>query len=236
MNSPASQLLRSLWIGATAHGYASAVLVGGLSNPSALHDALNGLTGVRFFDQVEEYTNLFRRYRYRSMRLIAAAYVGVWALMIARYGLKRGTLVTAPSVIGVLATFAFFGWCGTPVHLIHCLSALLVLSMGVDYTVYFAECMRARRPVEATILAVELCASSALLSFGLLALCRTPVLSAIGTTVFMGMLIAFVLSPFSYIIDETPFSSQFSALKLFDLSVLPGRAAKSDRREKRTEN
>jgi predicted exporter len=74
------------------------------------------------------------------------------------------------------------------------LSALLVLSMGIDCSICYAECARAQRPVGPTLLAVELCAVSTLLSFGLLALCRTPVLSAIGMTVFTGMAVAFLLS------------------------------------------
>jgi predicted exporter len=192
--SPASQMLRALWIGSTPHGFASAVLVGGLSDPAVLKETLKEVSGVRFFDQVEEYSHLFSRYRRLSMGLILLAYVGVWGLMILRYGPRRGTWVTVPSAGGVLLTFAFFGWFGIPVHLIHCLSALLVLSMGIDCSICYAESARAQRPLGPTLLSVELCAISTLLSFGLLALCQTPVLSAIGMTVFIGMAVAFLLS------------------------------------------
>jgi predicted exporter len=196
--SPASHLLRSLWIGSSQHEFASAVLISGLSDPGRLRASLKDMKGIKYFDQIEEYSNLFRRYRHLSLRLILAAYCGVWVLTILRYGFKRGTWVTFPAVAAVLFTFALYGWCGVRVQLIHCLAALLVLSMGIDYTIYFAECARARRPVDSTLLAVEMCAVSSLLSFGLLALCKTPVLSSIGMTVFCGMLIAFLLSPMPY--------------------------------------
>jgi len=202
LRSPASQMLRALWIGDTAHGFASAVLISGKADSSQLIPALKDLPGVRFFDQMEEYTALFRRYRRLSVGLIGMAYVVVWALMMVRYGVKGGTLVTAPSVGAILLTFALFGWCHVPVHLIHCLSALLVLSMGIDYTIYFAESARAGMPAAPTFLAVTLCATTALLSFGLLALCRTPVLSSIGMTVFCGMALAFLLSPFPYVLGK----------------------------------
>jgi predicted exporter len=198
LKSPASELLRRLWIGSSAQGFASAVLVSGNADSHLLMSALNALPGIRFFDQMEEYTALFRRYRHLSMVLIGIAYVAVWGLMMVRYGIKGGTFVTLPSVGAIAFTFALFGWCGVPVHLIHCLSALLVLSMGIDYAIYFAESARVALPPEPTLLAVMLCACSTLLSFGLLALCRTPVLSSIGMTVFCGMALAFLFSPFSY--------------------------------------
>ncbi len=198
LSSPASQLTRSLWIGSTAHGFVSVALAGGLSEPAQLKASLASMEGVQFFDQVEEYTSLFRRYRHLSMALLLAGYLCVWAFVSWRFGLRRGVWVTAPSLFGVLATFALFGWCGVSLNIIHCLSALLVLSMGVDYPIYFAESVRNKRPIGPTLLAVELCACCALLSFGLLALCRTPVLSSVGITVFPGMLIACLLSPLPY--------------------------------------
>jgi predicted exporter len=108
--------------------------------------------------------------------------------------------VTLPPVGALLFTFGLFGWCGVPLHLIHCLASLLVLSMGIDYAIYFAECARAGAPPGPTLLAVEMCAFCTLWSFGLLALCRTPVLSAIGLTVFGGMLISFLLSPLPFLV------------------------------------
>jgi predicted exporter len=201
LKSPASQLLRSLWVNST-RGFASAALVSGPADSVALIGRLKDVPGVRVFDQIHEYTELFHRYRHLSMGLIVAAYGVVWMLMMWRYGLKGGTLVTAPSVGAISFTFALFGWFHVPIHLIHCLSALLVLSMGIDYTIYFAECARAGTPPTPTLLAVTLCAGTTLLSFGLLALCQTPVLAAIGMTVFFGMALAFLFSPFPYLVRK----------------------------------
>ena len=97
LKSPASQLLRALWVNST-HGFASAALVTGNADSRLLAARLKDLPGVRVFDQIDEYTQLFHRYRRLSMGLILIAYLGVWALMMARYGVKGGTLVTAPSV------------------------------------------------------------------------------------------------------------------------------------------
>ena len=204
LQNPVSQTLRSLWVGSTPHGYASAVLVGGLADTAALRAALRDVEGVRFFDQLEEYSNLFHRYRHYSVALMAIAYAGVWGLMMFRYGFKRGTYVTLPSLGGILVTFALLGWRGIPLHLIHCLSALLVLSMGIDYAIYFMESARAQGAPGATLLAVELCAFSTIWSFGLLALCRTPVLAAIGIVVSAGMTFAFLFSPWPAIIAGAP--------------------------------
>src|SRR5262249_30258983 len=96
--SPASHMMQSLWMGQMPRGWASAVLVGGSADSQVIEQALGSVPGARFFDQTEAYSNLFRRYRHLSMGLILMAYLGVWVLMMFRYGLKAGTGVTAPSV------------------------------------------------------------------------------------------------------------------------------------------
>lgn len=199
LKSPASEKLRSLWIGPVEKGVASAVMVSGFGNANALSQILKECSGVKYLDQFAEYSQLLRQIRRQSVRLMMLAYLGVWLLMMARYGIKTGTLVTAPSVAAVLMVFAGYGFAGVPLHLIHCLSALLVLSMGIDYSIYFAECARWEFPAGPTLLAVGLCAATTFISFGFLALCRTPILSSIGITVFFGMFIAFIFSPLPYV-------------------------------------
>ena len=58
-----------------------------------------------------------------------------------------------PPVVAVAFTLALFGYFGVRLHLIHVLSFLLVLGIGIDYTLFFAE---SKQHPESTMLAIFL--------------------------------------------------------------------------------
>jgi predicted exporter len=194
--SPASAGFRNLWIGKTINGFASVTLVSGVRQRSGLEQALTGVPGVRYFDQVEEYSELLKRYRIKSTTLVFLAFLVACGLLMVRFGFQGGVWANRPPLIGVLFAFSFFGWSGQPVHLFHTLGAFLVLAMGMDYGIFFAECRRFPSLLTSARLSVSLSAATTLVSFGLLALCSNPAVSAIGQTAFIGLFIAFLISPF----------------------------------------
>jgi predicted exporter len=75
----------------------------------------------------------------------------------------------------------------------HCLALLLILGMGVDYTIFLAE-----SPADedsTTMLALLLSALTTLLSFGLLSLSSQAVLQSIGLTTLIGVAAGLLLAP-----------------------------------------
>jgi predicted exporter len=72
------------------------------------------------------------------------------------------------------------------------LGLVLVLGIGIDYTLFMAECRE--KPVS-TLLAVSLSAATTLLSFGLLSLSQTTAIQTFGLVVLVGIFIAFILAP-----------------------------------------
>jgi predicted exporter len=70
---------------------------------------------------------------------------------------------------------------------------VLILGIGVDYAIFFAESESDQRPV--TMLGVWLAALTSLLSFGLLALSQVPAMTQIGLTMIIGILVSLLLSP-----------------------------------------
>jgi predicted exporter len=73
------------------------------------------------------------------------------------------------------------------------MALVLVLSIGVDYSIFLAETSSQRQRV--TMLAVVMAAATTLLSFGLLALSSVQAVHAFGTTMLIGILLAFLFSP-----------------------------------------
>ncbi len=190
--SEASAPMRHLWLGATPRGQAAVVVLGGLDPKLDLSAWTASRAGVSYIDKVASISALMHRYRLLGAELVALSYLVIFLLLMWRYGLRGGLMAVLPPLLAAVFTLALFGWLGHPMNLFHVLALLLVLGVGIDYAIFFAEVGGAR---PTTMLAVLLSATTTLLSFGLLALSATPVLQAFGLTVLFGIGAAWLLSP-----------------------------------------
>lgn len=191
--SPASAPLRHLWLGETERGFATVVFLSG--GDTAALEAVEGQDKhAAFVDKVRDTNQLFERYRKLASQWVVAGYVLIFLLLLKRYGLYRGALILTPPLLAALSVLLFLALSGLPLNLFGLLGLLLVLGIGVDYTLFFAE-TGATRDHDATFMAIILSACTTILSFGLLALSETPVLRLFGTTVWLGISVALVLSP-----------------------------------------
>ena len=119
------------------------------------------------------------------------------ALVAIAVGLREPQRVVrvAGAIAGaVLMTVAVLTAAGVRLSLIHIVSLQFVAGVGLDYALFFA-----RRQLDAeerarTLRTLVTCNAMTVLTFGLLALCRTPLLRQIGVTVVIGALAAFVFA------------------------------------------
>jgi predicted exporter len=114
-------------------------------------------------------------------------------LLAWRYGLKGAVKVMAPPLLAVLLAPALRAWFGGAFTFFDGMALVLVLSIGVDYSIFLAETSPQRQRV--TMLAVTMAAATTLLSFGLLALSSVQAVHAFGSTMLIGIFLAFLLSP-----------------------------------------
>ena len=111
------------------------------------------------------------------------------ALAVLAAGLRdprRVARVLAPIAGAGLVTLAILTAAGERLSLIHIVSLQFVAGVGLDYALFFA-----RRQLDAeerarTLRTLITCNAMTLLTFGLLAFCRTPLLREIGETVAIG--------------------------------------------------
>ena len=74
----------------------------------------------------------------------------------------------------------------------------MVLGIGIDYTLFFAENRHVdQQQTRSTLLSISLSAATTLLSFGLLALSDTLAIHSFGITVLTGIIVAWLLAPMS---------------------------------------
>lgn len=120
----------------------------------------------------------------------------VLALVI---GLRRprAVLATAATVAAaVVVTVALLTAAGVRLSVFHIVSLQFVMGVGLDYALFFARRQLDEEERARTLRTLVTCNAMTLLTFGLLAFCRTPLLHEIGTTVAIGALLALLFAFF----------------------------------------
>jgi predicted exporter len=192
---PASAPLRGLWLepvsAALERGFATAVTLSGIRDAAALQALDARLPEARFIDRVARISSVLQRYRTLASACLVAAYVVIGLVLVLRYGVAGGLRLLLAPVGGAVLTLAALGALSEPVNLFNILALLLVLGMGVDYSVFMREGRGARATV---IMAILLAGLMTLLSFGMLAFSATPFIRSLGLTVLLGVSFTFALA------------------------------------------
>ena len=193
-------ILKPLWIGKMDNGnYASIILLDSVSNTQILKNLNQEEKGVYLLDKVEDISNIFKEYRRISLFLLIAVNVLIAILLIYRYGFFNAIFVFFPPVLAGSLTLAIMGFINYPVNLFNILALFLVLGVGIDYAIFYAE---DKESAPTTSLAVVLSSITTLLSFSLLSFSSFNAIHSIGLTILFGILISYLLSPFASLIHD----------------------------------
>ncbi len=200
--SPVSEPLRFLYLGNLEQNegtgiYASVVTLNGLKDDALAKDLASSYGNIYYLNKAEEISNLFAEYRVKIFELLALALVAIVLVLTKRYGLKHSLLIVAPSIIACVAGIAATVLLGSTLNLFNLLALILIVGIGIDYTLFFAEetLFAEKTQSESTLLAITLSAITTLLSFGLLALSDTHAIHSFGLTVLSGIFVAWLLAP-----------------------------------------
>ncbi|WP_351077647.1 MMPL family transporter [Shewanella sp. CAL98-MNA-CIBAN-0140] len=202
--------LHALWLGAISttdntEQYGAIVLLGGIHSLVSLEQRLTdqnwSLGQVRLIDKVGGISALMGKYRQLTLQLLVWVFVLASLLFSIKYGIKLALAIVAVPALSVLLTLACLGLVGSSISLFHALALILVLGIGIDYSLFFAEAKHTSRGV---MMAIFMSACSTLLAFGLLALSQTNAIHFFGLTLLFGISFAFLLAPFiSFITRKT---------------------------------
>jgi predicted exporter len=188
-NSGALDMLRSIVLAPGVH----VGLLQGLDRPDLVRAALSDVPGVRLVEPTAEVSALFAKYRERTVTLIAVSAALILIAFAFRYGSAGALWVILPPVASIVLTPAILGLLGAPFNFFHAMALVLVLAIGVDYSVFCAESRDASRST--TMVAILLAATMTLLSFGLLATSSALAISSFGAAMLIGITLAFALAP-----------------------------------------
>ncbi len=192
LEHPSSTQFRKFWLPAPDGARASIVLLYGVGDVAALTAAVAAYPSIKVVNKARELSSLFGQYRERVAQLLAAAYLIILLGLSIRYGLRRSTILMIPPVFAGFVSLIVISAAGQTLNLFNFLAMILVLGIGVDFTLFIVE---AKDELKSTMFAITLSALTTMLSFGLLALSSTYAVHSFGVTVLIGIACAYLLSP-----------------------------------------
>ena len=192
LKSPASEGWRLLWLTLPDGQSGVLVPVDGAKNSAALGELAARHDGVVWVDRKASFDTLFALYRTLLTGLLFAALAVIACGAMLRLGWRKGLISLVPSVLSLSCGLAVLAATGHPVNLFSLLALVLVLGIGINYTLFFSN---PRGTPLTSMLAITLAMMTTLLTLGMLVFSATQAISSFGIVLVSGIFTAFLLAP-----------------------------------------
>jgi predicted exporter len=167
----------------------------GVRDKAALAAALSGVPGLVYVDIAAETNAVAAGYTRQAWPWLAAgAGAAIAAVAAGLRDAARLFRVLGSIAAALLVTIAVLMLCGAAFSVIQIVALQFVAGIGIDYALFFSRTGLDAEERSRTLRTLFTCNAMALLTFGLLCLCRTPLLRDIGATVAIGVVAAMVFS------------------------------------------
>jgi predicted exporter len=204
LDSPAADLVRSNRVaieGLPDVSVAVLTFLRGVHDATAIESRIEAIPGALFIDQTALLTDASRGHRVRTSQLLLVGLVGVFLVLLLQYRNWRSAVsATIPALLAATVTVAVLGLAGVPLNILGLTSLLMVLSLGVDYSVFLVDAgegleLDSQRGLGATLTGLLVSWVSNLCGFGLLAMSQQPALRLIGLIAGIGVTCALIFAP-----------------------------------------
>jgi predicted exporter len=136
----------------------------------------------------ETMVELFHAVRLRTLLSFLAGFAVIFLILLARYrDVRQSVVALAPAVLACVVTVGVLVTAGVALTILHVMSLLLVISLGVDFGIFFVDTSATLEDAARTMVSILTASVTTILSFGLLGLSASPGLAAIGVTVTLGV-------------------------------------------------
>ncbi|HEX3763367.1 MAG TPA: MMPL family transporter [Kofleriaceae bacterium] len=186
--SPLAPLLAA-WVPAQATPIALIPLIGATDL-----DALRArVPSAAIIAPAQTIVELFRGVRIQTVIASLVGLAAIFGLLMGRYRSARKSLVAlAPGLLACVATVGALVAAGVALNILHVMSLLLVVSMGVDFGIFLVDTTDTLEESARTLVSILTASLTTILSFGLLGLSDSPGLAALGVTVTLGTALSLV--------------------------------------------
>lgn len=193
--SPMGERLKSLLF---EHNdiWVALILLHGVVDENALQ-ALNkdeGDVQVLYLNVLASAEGILEKALDRITPLLVAGVGMIYLLLAFAFrSVTRPLFILLPTLSAVAATMAILNLSGIPMTLMHLVSLLLIIGLGLDYSLFYNRLNDFANEWDTTFRALWVCAFTTVLVFGILVISRTPPLQAIGATVGIGVTLSLIL-------------------------------------------
>ncbi|WP_407331338.1 MMPL family transporter [Enterovibrio sp. 27052020O] len=191
LSSPVGKAFSPLWLGDIDGQYAAIILLQEVTDTAQIQSLIETTPSITMLNKAQDVSSLFGEYRTRISILMSLSVLAIFLVLAWRFGPRQACLVLLPPVLAAGVGLAAGAYSDVPMNLFNLLGLFLVLGIGIDYALFFAEQKDSAR----ALLANTLAAVTTILSFGLLSLSNTEAIHSFGITVLVGIFIAWLLSP-----------------------------------------
>lgn len=190
--SPASEGWRLMWLTLPSGASGMLISVDGVKESTALSELAAKQPGVAWVDRKQTFDALFALYRTVLTGLLGVALAVIACGAMARLGWRKGLISLVPSVLSLGCGLAVLSFSGHAVNLFSLLALVLVLGIGINYTLFFSN---PRGTPLTSLLAITLAMMTTLLTLGMLVFSETQAISSFGIVLVSGIFTAWLLSP-----------------------------------------
>jgi Predicted exporter len=191
-NSVVSEGWRLLWLSLPDGRSAALIPVNGVHDSAAMAALAASMPGTGWIDRKTEFSELFSQYRVYLTWLLALAVAVIAVTYLWRFRLPHGLVCLVPTLLSLGMGVAALGFSGHNLNLFSLLALILVLGIGINYTLFFTN---PRGTPTTSMFAIFMAAVTTLLTFGMLVFSSTQAISSFGIVLSFGILTAFLLSP-----------------------------------------
>lgn len=183
---------RTLWLGRHDGEVAGMITLLGLRDAAALTAIAQAAPGVTLVDRSGELNRMFSATRVEAAELKLLSYLVAAVLLCLTLGRAAAWRILAVPLAATACSLAALGYLGQPLTLFSLFGLLLVSAIGVDYAIFMFERVAG---AAASLVGIMLGALTTLLSFGLLAVSRTPAIANFGLAVALGVGFSLLWAP-----------------------------------------
>ena len=171
------------------------VPLSGMVDKTSLKELADGQDAVELVDLKSLSERILAEFHNEAFLLLLLGFGAIMLLLLVFRYPNTGILkIVSVLVCAMIVTTALLSLAGERLTMLHILSGLLVVGLGLDYTIFFSWPDADREQRRRTRHALLVCLISTAIVFGLLAFSSIDLLRAIGLTVALGACTTFVIA------------------------------------------
>jgi predicted exporter len=196
LGSVVSEGWRLLWLTLPDGRSAALVPVNSVKNSAMMKTLAEQVPGTGWIDRKTEFSDLFGQYRLYLSYLLALSVAAIALIYLWRFGLRHGLRCMVPTLLSLGSGIAVLALSGHTLNLFSLLALVLVLGIGINYTLFFTN---PRGTPTTSMFAIFMAVFTTQLTFGMLVLSHTQAISSFGIVLSSGIAVAFLLAPLTLV-------------------------------------